>query len=987
MLRTVRIAWPALVAAGLLLTHVDSSAQIATATLAGVVRDQTGGALPGVTVTVRNVATGAVRPTTTDSEGRYRVTALDPGEYEIRAELASFRPVVRTGVVLTVGGTTEANIDMSLGAVAETVTVVTDAPLIEPSAVELSRVVTTVEIESLPISGRNFVDFVKLSSGVATGRENVGGGAFKEPDVGVGSAAAPRLSFGGQPELNTMVQVDGADNVQTFTGLPRATPSQEAAKEFRVLNSTYLAEYGRALGGFVNIVTKSGSNRRDGSVYYFGMHDALAARSILNTTEADVLHQNQFGLTFGAPIVAGRTFFFGNYEGQVREQSNRFSRVVLDNLAALNAVRAQFGLVPETTDQLQKNRYNSFMVKVDDRRDVHTFSTRLNFLYSDTDNFLGGGGRASPTSSTARDNVTKDFAVVPSVVSVFSPTLVNEARFQGAYRTFDFPSVLKEPALEISNFIIMGKSTSDVDYYSERRFQFSDSLTHIAGAHQIKAGFDLNFLRNTSRWHLFFPARIIFPSLAAFQSFTPAVFWWPHLLTAPTYPGISPTWTTDVPDAWRDETRFEFNSSSYGFFVQDQWRASGRLSLTYGLRYDFEIHPSEFITVRDLNNFQPRIGASFAYNSRGVVRAGYGLFHDRLASSTGQLFNATQWTSTGFLPNTQRLFPTVAPLVPRFQQRTVGGPAAPGAARTFLTTGQVPVTTTIAALADTLDGAVRTPYSHQASAQISQEISWGIAVSVGYLFLAARDVLGHTGNLNAFQTGILATGKPILGGRTYPEVGDLFVQTNTGVSNYHGATFEVERRFTGRLGFHASYTLSRVRNNVDSLANLADIPEGRDYQDEGETALSRQDARHRFTLTMMTEVPSSARGVGRIRLSGLISAESGRRFNIFAGRDFNADGNPNSDRAGLLPRNAYEGPAYATVDFRVSREFALGGGMRLDLMFDVFNLFNRVNVKDINTVWGGIDYPNTPPPPQLGFGTPRDVFNPRQMQFAARLRF
>jgi hypothetical protein len=223
-------------------------------------------------------------------------------------------------------------------------------------------VVTTQEIESLPISGRNFVDFVKLSSGVALGRENVGGGAFKEPDVGVGSAAAPRLSFGGQPELNTMIQVDGADNVQTFTGLPRATPSQEAAKEFRVLNSTYLAEYGRALGGFVNIVTKSGTNQSSGSFYYFWMDDALAARSILNQPNEDTLNQHQFGVTFGGPITADRTFFFGNYEGQLRKQSNRFSRVVLDNLALLNAVRVPLGLRAETTDQVLDNHYNSFLV-------------------------------------------------------------------------------------------------------------------------------------------------------------------------------------------------------------------------------------------------------------------------------------------------------------------------------------------------------------------------------------------------------------------------------------------------------------------------------------------------------------------------------------------------------------------------------------------------------------------------------------------------
>jgi hypothetical protein len=257
----------------------------------------------------------------------------------------------------------------------------------------------------------------------------------------------------------------------------------------------------------------------------------------------------------------------------------------------------------------------------------------------------------------------------------------------------------------------------------------------------------------------------------------------------------------------------------------------------------------------------------------------------------------------------------------------------------------------------------------------------GIALSAGYLFLGARQVPGHTGNLNAFQTGVLPTGKPILGGRTYPEVGDLFVQTNTGRSNYHGATFEAEKRLADAVGFHGSYTWSRVRNNVDSLANLADLPEGQDI--EGETALSRQDVRHRFTLSVLSRVAV----VHGVKVSGLVTLESARRFNIFAGRDFNLDGNPNSDRPGLLERNAYEGPAYASLDLRVSRELAVNERLRLALMLDIFNLFDRVNVKDINTVWGSSDYPGTPPPAALGFGTPRDVFNPRQVQFGAKVKF
>jgi outer membrane receptor protein involved in Fe transport len=928
---------------------VSAGAQTATGTLTGIVSDTTGAVMPAVSISARNAATGVTRTATTDGEGRYRMVNLEPGQYEVRAELPGFRTAIRSGVAVTVGGTTELNLAMSVGQLEEEVTVATEPALIEPSKTELSRVVTTLEIESLPIAGRNFVDFVKLSSGVALGRENVGGGAFKEPDLGVGSAAAPRLSFGGQPELNTMIQVDGADNIQTFTGLPRATPSQEAAREFRVLNSTYLAEYGRALGGFVNIVTKSGTNRGSGSAYYFGMNEALGARSILNRPGEDTLNQHQFGATFGGPIKADRTFFFGNYEGQMREQSNRFSQVVLDNLAALNAVRVPLGLRAETTDQVLDNHYNAFLVKVDHHpSENHTLSVRYNYLTSQTDNFLGGGGRASPTSSTARDNETGDQAFVANVISILSPRLVNEGRFQFARRTFDFSARFNEPSLDISNFIIMGKSTSDVDYYAETRVQLADSLTWTRGAHQMKGGIDVNILSNDSVWNLFFPARIVFPSLAGFQSFSPVVFWWPFLSTATSYPGISTSWTQAVPSDWVDETNFSFDHSSYGFFAQDQWKASERLRLTYGLRYDFELYPSRYISDKDLNNVQPRVGAAYAYSDRGVIRGGYGIFHDRLASSVGQLFNATEWSSGGSLANSRALFPTIAPIQGRFEQRTtVGGPpVATPAALTFLRTGQVPASG-VKGLADTIDGAIDTPYSHQASLQLSQEVGQGWAASASYLFVGARDIIGHTGNLNAVQSGVLATGKPIIGGRTYPDVGAIFVQTNTGTSSYHGGTFEVQRRLSSGYSLHGSYTISRARTNVDSLANLSDVPEYLDV--DAERGPSRQDVAHRFTASMLGEIPASVPVVGQVRVSGLVTLESGRHYNIFIGADSNADGNPNTDRPCCVGRNSYEGPGYASVDLRLAREFAINARARLDVSVDFFNLFNRTNVKDVNT--------------------------------------
>src|SRR5215510_5489695 len=247
--------------------------QTPTATLSGVVKDASGALVPNVKITAKNASTGATRDTMTDSEGRYSLTNLGPGQYEVRAERAGFKTAAQSGVILTVGGAAVLDMIVQIGEVSEVVEVKQEEPLIEPTKAELSRVVNERSIESLPIIGRNFVDFAKLASGVAPGRENTGGGAFKEPDAGVGSAAAPRLTFGGQSELNTKVLVDGADNVQTFTGLPRITPSQEAAQEFRVVNNTFASEYGGALGGYVNIVTKSGSNSPHGSVYFYGMNN------------------------------------------------------------------------------------------------------------------------------------------------------------------------------------------------------------------------------------------------------------------------------------------------------------------------------------------------------------------------------------------------------------------------------------------------------------------------------------------------------------------------------------------------------------------------------------------------------------------------------------------------------------------------------------------------------------------------------------------
>ena len=369
-----------------------------------------------------------------------------------------------------------------------------------------------------------------------------------------------------------------------------------------------------------------------------------------NRPEFNTLSQHQYGGTLGGPLVPNRARIFLNYEGQRRKESNRFSQVILDNFDALNAVRARFRLKPETLNQVHTNDHNQFLVKRDFRLgEQHTASIRYNYLNSEALNFPGGGGRASPASTAARNNETRDQAAVVNLMSVFTPRLINEARVQWARRSYDFQATINEPALEISNLILMGKTTSDMDSYRESRLQTTDNLLLVRGGHQIKVGANINFLNDEAQWNLFFPARIIFPTLQAFYDFTPAVFWWPSLKDAADHPGFSTSWSAAVPSAWDSQTRLTMNHSIFGVFAQDQWKVSSKLSLNYGVRYDVESYPQPYIAKRDLSNVQPRVGIAYAYSPKGAVRVGYGIFTDRLASSLGQVFWATEWLARGDL--------------------------------------------------------------------------------------------------------------------------------------------------------------------------------------------------------------------------------------------------------------------------------------------------------------------------------------------------
>src|SRR6516225_7734268 len=358
----------------------DAIAQVSTALaqLNGTVRDQAGNVLIRASVTLRNTDTNLVYTANSNTTGYYILTNLPPGNYLLAAEAAGFRRYEQTGVVLRVGQVATIDVSMKIGTVSEKIEVNSEATIIEPTRSEASQEIQTDHNCSLPISGRLFTDFALLSPGVTTGRISLQS-TFTDPTT-------TRISFGGQRDLSNAVTVGGADNINTATGSQRAAPSQQAVNEFRVVNNSFGAEYGRALGGIVNIVTKSGTNSYHGSVYEYFQNDKLNARSILTLPGFDTLRQNQFGGTLGGPIQQDKTFFFLNYEGQRRAQSPTYPAALVANLnrsaipgfpnpcvvngaaiasCGINQMKQSLGIAPENLNVLKTADYDEGLAKID----------------------------------------------------------------------------------------------------------------------------------------------------------------------------------------------------------------------------------------------------------------------------------------------------------------------------------------------------------------------------------------------------------------------------------------------------------------------------------------------------------------------------------------------------------------------------------------------------------------------------------------------
>jgi hypothetical protein len=1056
----------------LVLSPDSARSQAVNATLFGRVADTSRGSVTKATVTASNLATGFSRSAQSDENGEYSIPALPAGDYTVSADFAGFSKQSKN-VTLLVGQNAELNFTLTPGGIAEKVQVEATSELIEPTRTQVSSVITERQIKDLPVNGREFINFALLSPAVTIGDTTAG-----NTDVIV--EPVTKLSFAGQNIHYNFIAVDGADDISTASGIQRGTPPQESVQEFRVINSDYSTEFGRAVGGIVNIITRSGTNDWHGSLYEYFRNDKLDAVNLLQASGAHVLRQNQYGAAIGGPIQKDKTFIFGNYEVQRRGESPFYNSAVLQNINAINSVKAVYGLPAEQPlgSVLRTNDTDNGFLRLD-----HGFDANEQLFVR----YFVNDGRLlnqSPLNdgfdlpSAYKNNFYRDQSVAGTLASVISPKFVNELRLQFARRSFDFPTVTTQPHLELSNIFTIGVNRGNPDFYRESRFELVDNVTHGFDKHTLSFGGDYNFVKTTESFPLFYPFEADFPNLGSFlgndgvvgpQCVSPVgdpggagpsgcqhpnvIFY--ERFQAPNF--NEPTLNTSVyqgtrfTPAIRNQAEGTLNHSYEGLYVEDKWRATRRLTLNGGVRWEWETWPSGVLNTQ-WKNFDPRLGV--AYNLGGkrnvVVRAGFGLFHgiipapllacqepscggtigkypgrpfeNNLNARTELFAFASGPGVTGYALNqlvapglTTATYPDAAP-APAFLQP--GCPPQPPAC-TLADFGFFGPAVVVR-----FDQNHQNPYGIQASLALEFQPLPDTTVSISGLHVRGvhlgsffnvnqpdpnlsiplaeqtfHDSEGRSGVKNLYCASAPAC--PFTPGvRTFP-IAIYFEATSRWDSQYDGLLINVNKRLTRSFSYGLSYTWSKT---IDDGPNPSFVLIPQDSQNfRAERADSSDDIRNRLVFNGTVTTPATWNAFARDFLIGaIITIQSPPRFTKFAGFDANGDIFGNNDRVGIEPRNTFIGDNFRSVDLRLSRTLRFHEKKSLELIAEAFNLSNTLNIRFFNTVYGASDFcpfnptafgcPTSPSTFREGspnplYGTPRALFNPRQIQLAVRFNF
>jgi Carboxypeptidase regulatory-like domain/TonB dependent receptor len=968
--------------------------------LIGIVRDESQAVVPGARITAIKIDTNLERVAISGPDGRFTVPALSPGGYRVNVELASFSTHVLELVEVQLGSSTDVEIVLKVATLTERVTVAGNVSAVDAERSVVSSIVSLDQIAELPINRRNFISFSLITPGIIADRM-----------ANQGATATSGLSFAGQRARSNNITVDGLDNNDETIGSVRATFSQEAVQEFQVLTQSYSAEFGKASGGVLNIVTRSGTNVLAGAAFIFFRDDVLNAKEYFEQFDPSgnaidrpkaAFRQTQYGGFVSGPIKKNRTFFFGAVE-RLDIAANNF--VTIDDTTIVSVlgrpvgtpaeILRRAGFAIDTGHVPYDVRSNQVLMKLDHNvRPTQTLTVRYNYGAGYNANTESWGGLIAKSRGAALDN--SDHMIAVSYSAILTPRLVNEARFQLAARSQQLlsldPTCSDEcdrndeggPTIEVAGVASAGRHRLTPQLRDNVRYQALETVSYQRGKHLFKAGIDFNVVdHTTSSLPLQFGGRYIFAPLPAVPGLLPE----PIDAIQAVALGLPAAYVQGYgnPDA-------AYLTSDVSLFVQDQWRAGPALTLQGGLRYQTQFWPARDYSVPgygsygipgDRNNFAPRIAVTWVPRAtrRESLHAAYGVYYDNIISGIVGIADVIDGTADG-----------VRTLVTRFPL-SIPAWNAPGR--------QLPEpATAYPSLIIPVSPDLRTSYSHQVSAGVDREL-WPRAT-------ASADVLRVRGlkHLGVIDYNPLVAS---LGPGRRPE--DIDGRPGTSASilqytayadiSYTALVLSVRQRSTRGAQFLASYTWSKTTDNSSDFQNSF-IPEingrGRDPNRANELPLgfdpahdrgaSQQDQQHRFVL-------SGSMDWKGLQLAGIVTVGSGVPFNILAGADLNADGdggtfppdrarrNP-ADPATAVPRNSGRMPSESTVDFRISRRFRLRGSAAIVPMFEVFNLFNRVNFTDVNNIFGPGAFPDNP---LSTYGQFLRAAPLRQVQLAARIVF
>jgi hypothetical protein len=972
--------WVCALAALLLACGLTGSAlaqtDVTTSRISGTVEGTDKAPLPGVTVEAKNTETGLTIVSVTDEKGFYRVLNLPTGTYTLSASLEGFVTATADNVRLLVGSAPTVNFTLQSDKISETITVTSEAPLVEVTNTTVGTTIQNEQIKNIPSAGRDFRQLVLLT-----------------PESRLESERNT-LSLSGERGINTSVNVDGVDYNNAFfggtvgaaEGRAPLSISQESIKEFSVVTNGASVEFGRSGGGFVNIVTKSGTNNLRGSGFYFKQPQSLIADFPKGSRPAGVSlapadqNKDQYGGSLGGPIVRDKVFYFLSYDKQKQD-------ITIPILSAqlLPAFFAAYPALASTPDYVQTQNGSVAFGRVDYQvNPSHRLMARGNFTKYD-----GANGTSNSQSRTSTYNGIEGLdskAYVASYTGQFSSNLLNDLNINYV----DEKTPRQDKGLNLPEIQVGGLRFGEVSFLpidtTNKRKAFADTLTYLLDRHLIKGGVEYN---DTSVDQVFrgnWRGVFIFANNADFL----AGRWREYRQ----FGGLGGLTSSEAGKA-------AFHQKETAFFLQDQWNFRTNVTITAGVRYERLDNPNAPIlnpndrgpngTLRqtahipDSNNqISPRLGVSWAPDEKTAVRFSVGRYWSR----TPALLWAQPFTANGLRGAQLSIFATQDP-----SGAVIGAPTdpnAPGWGAGFNPVGVERVNfNNVTRLSTpgvfTVSPDFENPYTDRATLGFEREILPKISFGLDFTY-AEGNQLQRLIDINRVYDGTTSVnGLPHYSSvRPLSAYGSVITDLSDAESRYKAVTATLQRRYADNFSLYGAVTWSRDRDNDSNERNFSGI-QAEDFNNlDLNWAPSARDQEWKVALNGVWNTPLW--GIG---LAGAFRYYTGQPFTPIANADLNNDGVAGTDRPTVngehLGRNSERQPNFYTLDMRLSKGFHIGP-TDLSIFAECFNCTDHANrfISLNNQIWGTAQTPRTT------FGVEdslNSAFVPRTIQFGARFEF